>query len=75
MTLLYKMGARYLEEEMQMSFYNYLGNEISGIPRFSNISFGKYDEHGKPVVNWHHPSIINADEDGFDLTNVEENGE
>lgn len=58
-----------------MSFYNCFGKEITGIPQFSDPSFGVYDNHGKPLVNWNHPSITNADEYGFDIRNMEENGE
>lgn len=58
-----------------MSFFNCYGKVISGIPEFADITFGEYDIHGKPVVNWNHPSISYADENGFDIRNLEENGE
>ena len=56
---------------------NYKGELIENIQReLSDPLFGtgKLDKNGQPEVNWEYYIIGNADENGFDMQNVESNG-
>lgn len=54
---------------------NYKGETISGIRQLQKPEYGtgKQNRFGQPVVNWKYLSK-HADEDGFDIRNIESNG-
>lgn len=54
---------------------NYRGEIISGIKQLIKPEYGTgdIDKYGQPVVNWSYLSKY-ADEEGFDIRNIEKNG-
>ena len=62
------------ESEMK-KVYNYLGQELIDCePEFAKASFSKFNEDGKVVPAWIEANEL-VDEQGFDRTNIEDNGE
>lgn len=54
---------------------NYKGETISGIRKLKKPEYGtgKKNRFGQPVINWNYLSE-HADDDGFDIRNIENNG-